>query len=260
DADEALKNDAGAFKKAVRDDVGVFDYLLQKLVADNDTGTAEGKKQIVSEFLSFIALVQNEIVKEHYLRKLSTEVGTSYESISKELQRVSTSQSQVAVPKQDGEKKKRSRDELLEEYLLALIIQSERPKETLTRTVAILSESTSKERAYQKILSHLLDHFANNEHFDGKQFGDGLPSELVPSFNTSTLFPLPAFEDQQKLVVEVEKTAATLRKLYLQKRMKDLAVEITQKESEDNAAVDEELEMLRKKYSELASQLEATEL
>lgn len=263
DADEALKSDAGAFKKAVKEDVGVYDYLLQKLISDNDTETAEGKKQAVSEFLSFIQVVQNEVVKEHFLRKLSKEVGTSYESIMKELQRMI--KPQIVVPKKETEMKKRSRDEMLEEYLLALIVQSEKPKETLSRAVAILSESMSKERAYQKILSHLLDHFNGNEHFDGKQFGDGLPAELVPSFNTSVLFPLPAFTEQKHLLEEVEKTASHLRRFYLQKKLKDLAQEIRKlEELEGSDGVNEaneteELSALRKKYSELASQLQATE-
>lgn len=262
DADEALKTDAGAFKKAVKEDIGVYDYLLQKLISDNDTETAEGKKQAVSEFLSFIQSVQNEIVKEHYLRKLSKEVGTSYESIAKELQRVTQRQATQSVPKLSTEKKKRSRDEMLEEYLLALIVQSDKPKETLNRAVTILSESMSKERAYQKILSHLLDHFEGNEQFDGKQFGDGLPEELVPSFNTSVLFPLPAFTEQKHLLEEVEKTASHLRRFYLQKKLKDLAQEIKKlEELEGRDALGEmdTLEELRKKYSEFASQLQDAE-
>ncbi len=258
DPDDALKEEPGLFKKAVKEDIGVYDYLLQKLVSDNDISTAEGKKQAVSEFLSFIQTVQNEVVKEHYLRKLSTEVGTSYESIVKELQRVS--QRQVVVPQQPVEKKKRPRDEMLEEYLLALIIQSEKPKDMLNSAVAILSESMSRERAYQKILSHLLESpfvkTSEDKHFDHKEFGDSLPEELVPSYNTSLLFPLPLFEDQKKLLAEVEQTAANLKRFYLQKKLKDLGQEISEQEKEEN---DEQLEKLRKTYSELASQLQATE-
>ncbi len=256
DADEALQNDPGIFKKAVKEESGVYDYLLQKLVSDNDTETAEGKKQVVSEFLSFISSVQNEVVKEHYLRKLSTEIGTSYESIARELQRMS--RNQIAAPVQVVEKKKRPREEMLEEYLLALIIQSEKPKETLSRVVAILSESMSRERAYQKILSHLLEHFQGNDHFDGKQFGDGLPAELLSSFNTSALFPLPTFSDPKNLLEEVDKTASHLKRFYLQKRLKDLAQEIKQRETEGPEET-EDLSELRKKYSNLASQLQAIE-
>lgn len=259
DPDEALKTNAGAFKKAVKEDFGVYDYLLDRLVSENDITTVDGKKQTVGDFLSFIQSVQNEVVKEHYLRKLSKAVGTSYESIEKELQRVARQQfvkvnGVAAAP--ETEKKKRSRDELLEEYLLALIVQSENPKESLEKAIMLLSTSMSKERAYQKILSHLLDHFDGNEHFNGEEFGEKLPSELLHSFNTSALFPLPVFDDQKKLLEEVTKTALTLRKLYLQKKIKDISKEIQELEAQEEESSD--LEGLRKTYSELVSQLEST--
>jgi ABC-type phosphate transport system auxiliary subunit len=142
----------------------------------------------------------------------------------------------------------------MEEYLLALIIQSENPKIALQKGVAILAESMTRERAYQKILYHLLDHLEIHEQFDGKRFGEGLPQELVPSFNTSALFPLPIFTDEKLLLSEVEKIATSLKRFYLQKRMKELAGEIKEHENETD---EEKVSDLRKKYSELASQLQA---
>src|SRR6185369_14818355 len=253
DPDDALKQAQGEFKKAVKEDIAVYDYLLTKLVSDNDVATAEGKKAIVSEFLSFISAVQNEVVKEHYLRKLSSEVDTSYESIAKELNRLS--QKNLAVPQPEAVKVKRPREEMLEEYLLALIVQSDKPKVALEKAVAIVSDAQSRERAYQKILSHLLAHFQKSEYFDSKHFGDGLPPELVTNYDTSLLFPLPPFESQEQLLAEVGKTASHLRKFYLQKKMHDLAGEIKKRENDED---DESLESLRKEYSQLTSQLEAT--
>jgi DNA primase len=251
DPDEALKKEPGLFKKAVKEDIGVYDYLLTKLVKENNVSTAEGKKAISGEFLSFVGPIQNEIVKEHYLRKLSREVGTSYESIAKELQRFS--QKQIVQKAPVVAKQKRPREEVLEEYLLALIIQSENPKVTVKKAVKILSESMSRERAYQKILFHLLEHVELNEQFDGMRFGDSLPQELVPSFNTSALFPLPIFAEEKHLHSEVEKIASSLKRFYLQKRLKELAGEIKEHADEEG----EKVEKLKKKYSELASQLQA---
>jgi len=250
DPDEALRKEPGAFKKAVKEDLGVYDYLLQKLLADNSTESVEGKKNIVSEFLSSISSVQNEVVKEHYLRKLSKEIDTSYESIAKELQRITQRQNMVPEQKSASNKTKRSREEALEEYLLALIVQNEEPKRVLQKAIEIMSESLSKERSYQKILFHLLEHIEK----ENQKLGDGLPEELLASFNTSVLFPLPVFEDQGKALLEVEKVAKQLRKFYLQKKMKDLALEIKKREDDED---DLEVEELRRKYSELTAQLEA---
>lgn len=251
DPDEALNKNAGMFKKAVKEDIGVYDYLLDKLVADNDVTSAEGKKRVSGEFLTYLALIQNEIVKEHFLRKLSKEVGTSYESIVRELQRLAQRKEEVVV--KPAPKVKRPRDEVLEEYLVALIVQAENPKKMLAKVIKPLSEVMTKERAYQKILLHLLEHIEQVAHFDGSAFAASLPQELVTSFNTSALFPLPSFEDDDKLLLEVEDVASQLKKFYLQKRLKELGDEIKQYENDEE---EERLERLRKEYSALAAQLE----
>ena len=251
DPDEALKTNAGAFKKAVSEDIGVYDYLLDKLLSDYDIETAEGKKQIVSEFLSFIVVVDNEVVKEHFLRKLAKEVATSYESISRELQRLSSRQ--ASSPVIEKPKIRKPRDEMLEEYLLALILQSDAPKELLQKTIDVLGDAMVKERAYQKLFGQLFDHAMTVASFDKAKFGGSLPEELRASFNTSLLFPVPSFSDDNSLEKEVAKIAEDLRKLYLQKRMKDLAKTIQEEEEKEESTL---LEDLRKQYSLLASQLE----
>jgi DNA primase len=251
DPDEALKNEPSLFKKAVREDQGVYDYLLTKTVAANNPATAEGKKQIADELLPLISGIKNEIIKEHYLRKISSILETSYESIAKEIEHFNTREQTVVIKAIPGPK--RLKEEIMEEYLLSLIIQSVDPKVVLQKAIKVLSDSLSKERAYQKILYHLLDHFTKADSFDGKQFASALPTELVTSYDTSLLYPLPHFDDQQKLLSEVEKIANKLRTSYIHQKMKHLAKEIEDKEQ---AGEEKDIEELKKKYSLLASRLE----
>lgn len=251
DPDESLRKDPGLFKKAVKEDIGIYDYLLMKTLAAVDTGTPEGKKYVADTLLPFIAVIKNEIIKEHYLKKISKELDTTYESIAKELQRLTTRD--TVKPAKPAPKVKRPKEEAMEEYLLSLILQSERPKQVFQKAIQILSESMSKERAYHKIMDHLLQHFDRTDGFNSKAFGDGLPKELLENYEKSLLFPLPAFENEDKLLTEVEKTAQKLRTMYIQQHLKKLAEEIKQKEeSGDEAVVNE----LKKSYSHLASRLE----
>jgi len=71
DPDEALKKDANGFKKALRENLGVYDYLVDKFVAENNKDSAQGKKAIADNLLPLFANISNEIIKEHYLKKLS---------------------------------------------------------------------------------------------------------------------------------------------------------------------------------------------
>src|SRR3990167_3963768 len=118
DPDELLKENPGLFKKAIREDEGIYDYLLRVTIDQNDKKTIEGKRKISQSILPIISGIANEIVKEHYLRKLSIELETSFESVLKENEKFGKKESLREERK--PEKQKRSREEVLEEYLLSL--------------------------------------------------------------------------------------------------------------------------------------------
>src|SRR5579862_4305016 len=195
DPDEALQKEPGLFKKAVREDIGIYDYLFEKIQASVDLETVDGKKKFADQLLPVIAPIKNEIIKEHYIKKISSELDTSYESIVRELEKLQ--QPRPASAQQPVAKQKRSKEELLEEYLLALVLQSDAPKKALADAMEVLSEVMPKERAYHKIMDHLLTHFQRQDSFDSADFGDGLPQELVSIYDTSFLVNLPHFTDEK---------------------------------------------------------------
>ena len=250
DPDEALRTDAAKFKKAVKDDIPVYDYLLEHAVAANDIKSADGKKKIADETIPFVAQISNEIIKEHYFKKIAEAMDITYESVLKEAERLIKKVPQKIEKPLDVVK--RSREEILEEYLLALIVQSNVPKNAVGKVVEILSGSMTRDRAYHKIMDHLLMHFEKQDHFDGAKFADKLPKELIQAFDTSSLFPLPEFADNDKLLIEIEKIASQLKRIYLQEKMQKLAREIKTKEQEGKG-----VEELQKQYSDLAQHLQA---
>lgn len=250
DPDEALKTDAVVFKKAVKHDVNVYDYLFDQALQKYPVSDPNGKRQIADALLPVIGSMVNAIIKEHYLRKLSQQIETSYESISKELERLQKKEyKEVKIP---ITKIQRSREEVLEEYLVALILQHSKPKDAFRQAIAILSDCLAKERAYQKIIMHLLTYFESADVFDQRQFADGLPKELATAYDRCLLFPLPTFSDEAKQYKEVESVATQLRSVYLKEQVKSLAGQIKQKEQEGN---DAEVEVLKEQYSKTVALL-----
>ncbi|GIW61203.1 MAG: hypothetical protein KatS3mg089_0055 [Patescibacteria group bacterium] len=156
------------FKMAIRKDMGVYDYLFEQARARFDATTIEGKKEIADELLPVISGITNAIVKEHYLRKLSSLLNTSYESIAKELEK--TQKRTPILPQMLKVQPKRSREEILEEYLISLIIQFDDPHLALEKANTILADVFSKEKAYQKLLDILTNYFQYNERFDSRKF------------------------------------------------------------------------------------------
>ena len=255
DPDEAIKNNAAGYKQAIKKDIGVYDYLFEAACQEGDVLSAEGKKTIADTFLPVIASMTNEIVKEHYLRKLSTVLETTYESISKELSRKQKAKEGVIVQVPPVKSQTQSREEMLEEYLMSLIVQFHNPKLALERAISLLSVSVVKEKAYQKILEHLLDYFKKHASFDEKVFSGTLPSELAFTYNKGVLFPLPPFSNDEQFLREIEKVARQLRDLYLRTQIKLVSEEIVVKEKTQEP---ETVEALKKEYASLLKLLSKT--
>jgi DNA primase len=250
DPDEALQKEPGLFKKAVKEDIGVYDYLLDQVLSIADTSSAEGKKEVSDTLLPFFAEIKNEIIKEHYLRKLSTELGTSYETIVKEMERLKTRDVQKTVV-QVLPKIKRSSEEIKEEYLLAMILQGKNTKSLLEKAITILSDMLERKRAPQKVMYYLLKYVETSEVFDGKKFGDILPQELLATYDSCLLYPLPELVPEQELI-QVEKLAIQLRELYIKLKLKEISAKRKEKELEGN---DEEVLALTQEHANLSKLL-----
>lgn len=250
DPDEAIKNDPYAFKAALKQDMPIYDYLLEQELKKVDPASVQGKKVVADALLSIYSHIENEIVKEHYLKKLSKVLDTTYESIQKEVERL---QKREVVGKRrvDMPKVKRTRDEILEEYLIALLIQAARVKDVVLRTEELLSDTLSQEKASQKILHALFVYCNSHDVFDAKTFGDSLPQELNEAYDRSFLLPLATMNEPEKYMREVERTARELHAIYIRQQMKKLALAIGENEREGVAT-----DSLKERYSHLASLLQ----
>ena len=247
DADEAIKNDPISFKKAIKESVGIYDYLLSRLLSLHNKNTIEGKKKIADELLPAISRIENEIVKEHYLKKLSVELDTSHESLTKQLERIEKKEvigENAAFVKVN----KSSRREILEEYLLALVIQDERVKSVFEKSVEALKDYMFETPSYKKILDNLSEYFKKHDLFDSKKFLSVLPLELVKIFDTCFLFPLPKFLDNAIYEEEVEKVARELRMIFLKNKIKATSLNLKNQEKEKHT---KEIESLEKEVSML---------
>ncbi len=233
DPDDAVRTNPLGYKMAIKKDVSVYDFLYTKALESGDRESAEGKKAIADAFLPTIASMTNEIIREHYLRKLSDVLETTYESVVKELGRLAIKkvEGMVKVPEVS---KTRTREEILEEYLISLILQSPSPRDAMDKVLQGLVDSGSQERAYRKILTHMAEYFQQHNEFDAKVFSERLPTELHQVYNTSILFPLPDLKDAKSYQAEIEKTTKELRDVYLRERIKKVSEELKKAEKDNN--------------------------
>ena len=250
DPDEAIKKNPAAFKKAIKENIGVYDYLTEKFVSETNKDTAQGKKDITDNLLPLFGNIANEVVKEHYLKKLSSILDISLESLLKEVEKLKKKdlEDKIVIPKKD----KRTRREILEEYLLSLIIQNENPKNVIEDNKKILLEYKFETSSLQKLLESLMAVFAKKEKLDLKEFSKSLSSELIQAFDICYLFPLPKFLEDDKYEEEIKKVSKELFTLFLKDKINALSVRIKAKEQTKEA---EEMDELEKELTELVSLL-----
>jgi len=250
DPDEAVKKNPAAFKKAVKENMGVYDYLTEKFVSKANKDTAEGKKDITDNLLPLFTNITNEVVKEHYLKKLSSILDISLESLLKEVEKLQKKdlEDRIVIPQKD----RRTRRETMEEYFLALIIQNENPKKIIEDNKEILSKYKFETLSLQKISEDLILAFTKKEKLDIKEFSKSLSKELIQAFDTCYLFPLPKFLDEEKQEEEIRKTAKELFTLFLKDKIKNLSEEIKMKEKEKAG---EDIKKLEKELTQIVSLL-----
>ncbi len=250
DPDEAIRNDPFAFKKAVKNDVGVYDYLLEQTLVSVNKESAEGKKKITEELLPVLGAIENEIVKEHYLKKLAVSLDASYESMLRQSEKMQKKEiTDTLVPKV---KDKKPRQEILEEYLLALILQYTHPKKMFSDASENLSEFVFATPAHGKIFDSLIAYFAATDVFNQVKFLSVLAPELFAAFDRCYLLPLPIFASDEKYKEEMIKVTSHLQSFFIRSKIKTLGDTIHEKEKNGG---NEELLQLREEFSRLASLL-----
>ena len=247
DPDEAIKDDPVFFKKQLKNDIGIYDYLISEFSNKFDPKSAMGKKKIADNILPFLSLVENEIVKEHYLKKLADTLDTTFENLQTELEKAAKKETvgkTIIAQKKD----KRDRREVLEEYLLALLIQLEERKGVVEKVSELLGEYKFTITSYQKIFDTLKNFSISGKLADFDEVVKTLPKEIIPVFDTSFLMPLPKFENDKKYLEEILKVANEMRLLFIKNRIKEIAGTLNKKEKDG-----EEFSVLQSELSNLVS-------
>lgn len=229
DPDEAIRENPVEFKIAIKNAQEVYDFLLDKYISENNIETAAGKKIITDEMLPLIAEIQNEIIKEHYLKKLSEAIDISLDSLVRQIDKKEQAREEGIIkktPKQD-------RQEMLEEYLLSLVIQSAEVIELLEKSTDILNIYKFKVPTIGKIFADLILYSKNKKEINIKDFSKNLSEEYLPVFDKCYLFPLPKIEDSVRYVEEIARVSKDLRVIHLKTRIKEISLNLKGEEDEE---------------------------
>lgn len=220
DPDEAAQKEPGFYKEKIKKAVSFYDYLLDSAFKRSADGSSEAKKKVGEEIVPVLAKIENEIVKNHYVRLLAEKLRVNEESILAQIKKFSQS-GLIIKPTKPADRVIKPRRELLEEYLLSLCFQFGKTEILLEKT----TKDLIKILAYGKIIDILESFLKEKRKFISSDFSSILPAELTEIFNNFYLYDLGnKIDDDSWLDVEVDRTKTELKIL----KLKDLLLKISE--------------------------------
>lgn len=250
DPDECSQKSARLWKDSVSEAVAVYDFLIESGVKRYGVKTVEGKRKLSEEMAGVLAKVDNEVIKAHYMKKLAKVLEVEEEAVRMEVEKKGKAGQVENVEKVAKVEQEKSRQERLEEYLLALILQADKEMKNF---VSLVKPEEWGETVIKKILEQLQQWFKKNKEWEINKFVRSLAEELTAQVDAAYLLDLGRLtEDRDRLEREIEKTLTGIKRLNIKQKLEKLSKEISQAEKEKDRL---KLNKLQKEFREIAKGL-----
>lgn len=249
DPDECIRKNPKFWFESVKQALPLYDFLITSAVARYEKTTAEGKKKIGEEVASYLVKITNEIVKNHYVKKLAGILEVSEEAILATMEKIGTGKSEGETP--INTRKPKNREEILEEYLLSLILQAKDSQEVLSSSLSNLQPGDFSLSALAKIFLILSQFLKKKEKFKITHFIKSCPKELEETVDRLYLTDLGSLPDSPKFLSEIEKTTREIKKSSLKRKLREISRQI--KETKEEKKVRELNQEITKSVEELKS-------
>ena len=252
DPDDCAQKSARLWKDSVKEAIPIYDFYINSVVSRFGVDTPEGKRKVSEEMAVILAGVTNEVIKAHYIKKLSEVLQVDEEAVIREVARRGR-MTEAGMSSKPIEKNPVTVVNLqidTEQYLLALLLQvgADGP-----RLVKKIDEKLLTEGAVKKVIIRLKKWGESNKKWDINRFVKSLPAELVEVVDTAYLTELGKLTDDiDRLELELIKTISNLKRMSLKDKMERISAAIKQaeKRKEKNKVI-----KLQQKFVETSKQL-----
>jgi DNA primase len=212
DPDEAAQKEPEYLKKQLSTAENIYDFFINSAFKRFRGQAAEEKKKIGQELIPILARVEDQIVKDIYIKKLASRLGVNEESIILEIEKLLSKT--PTMPKFTKAGEARARREILEEYFLALLFQS-KEVEALLQEKALLTLPLS-----QKLIKSLEEYLTEKKKFSSQFFFKTLPGELREGFDRLYLVDFgEKIEEPDWVAREIQKAKTQLETLKVKEEL-----------------------------------------
>jgi DNA primase len=254
DIDELIKSDKGKAKKILKDPVPVYDFFLSTALKRNNKETALGKKAIMEELIPLFSKISNQVLFEHYAKKISSELNLSEETVFSLLKKRSATDLGGSRMLDEVFDKQPSEQRLsIEGYLIALLFKVSLGK--AQEIVEKLKKEDFLNSSMSEIFCTLKDYLKDRKtDINIKTLSSKFEGEMKDVVSEIYLRDVDArFEDNEKgLEKELDDIAERVLKESVKRQLHNISNEIKIAETKKD---EEELKKLTKKFERLSKSL-----
>ncbi|MDP4038844.1 MAG: DNA primase [bacterium] len=247
DPDELIKKDKKSWDKAVKSAKYAPDYLFDLADEKFDKKSAVGKKNYSDFLLDVINSLSDEVERDHYIKLLSEKLSVSYDSVRQKLKGAKTKQNVIqnsnTNEKEQKISEKKSKNQLIEENLLEILLAFDFTRSTLDGVD--LNDITEENREAFNLLAKNPE--ANLETFAKQLKNKQNYVKILALKGEQEYSDLP----KQDLSLEAHAQMRQLHHLNLETKKKELSEEIAKAEESGNKAL---AKKLLAKYQELINE------
>jgi DNA primase len=255
DPDDMARKDPDLLKKSVKKAVGVWDFLINLVFSKYDSKTGSGKAKISREVVPILSSIADHIVQAHYINRVARKLDVSEDVVSQQVTKTKSVKKVTAKEVFKTQKPKtRSRRELLEERLLAVVFRSDSKEMLKKDTLSLITTPFAKRIAteYRNLSA------SKRKKFDPSLFAAKLPGELVAGFSDLIIKDIRGIQSDDPKVYKKE--LALIKRelgiLDIKEKLKLMAKKISEHESKKDK---KKLQKAKMDFSKLTNKLSKLE-
>lgn len=246
DPDEFVRADVSGFKKAISEAENVYDFLIESSAKRFDAKTPEGKKKIGAEVIPQIAKISDDIVRAHYIEKLSKVLDLDIALVAAAVEKKVLPTISVSSELAGKAKSVIS----LEEYFLALIFSFE---ELESWMLSLIGAEEMQSNSARKLWKFLSDIMGSSKSRKLKLVLADLPKDLEKLVDHLYLvYVNPRFSDRELLAVELEIVARRIKRNYYRNQLLKISEDLKRYHKKGDTM---QVESLNKKFNVISQNL-----
>ena len=259
DAAEVVKNDPHIWQTAISEAVPVYDYYLTSIAKRYDLKNVSDLRKIGEELIPVWAKITDDLVRDRYIQHLAaflkTEEKVIRDAVEKARRPVVKSYAEIfhKTSTQDNVVSAKSRRELLEEYLMALLLHPPKDLIFIPSFPETLFLAEKWRQLYVLLVLYLDTISFKSKAFNINEFVLSLPKEVLSEVDRLYLIELDSrFVDEKFWRKELDGVVAELKKALIKASLEKLSLEI--KNAQEFGKI-EIVESLNKRFRDLSVKL-----